>query len=393
MFKKVMVSVISASMIMSSMVAVAAPFGKSSSSRSSSASSSSRSSSFNRAPSAPTRSAPSSASRNYGGISQGNSVGMTRSDVSNRVRNGTNVAPRNESTVAGNNPSGSYNSGSNSNRGYSNNGYNNNNNNRYNNGYNNGYNNTPSRGHSTGALVGAAAAGAIGGYMLNGILHNRDGSVHNGAGYSNGVPIQNSNAGMADNGTANTNGSNYSNGAGYNTSPAMGAAPQKSSFWWSLLGFLLVVLVIAVLWKLFFGRKKTQNTDTGVNMFNNLVNNKSPETEIRDMKDQMFTNFQKNNKPSGLSYIQNNSTPMLFEAIRENIESGSESRVVTVRSLESRLEDITQDGSNYVASVSYKGTVIEKDAGQEAVETPINELWNYTYDGRNWKLAGIESLN
>lgn len=45
-------------------------------------------------------------------------------------------------------------------------------------------------GGSNGFGMGSLAMAAMGGYMLNGIMHNHDGSVYNGSGYSNGVPVQ-----------------------------------------------------------------------------------------------------------------------------------------------------------------------------------------------------------
>lgn len=388
MFKKIMVSVVSASIFMAGMPAVsAAPFGKSASSSRSSSSSVSRpssSGSFGSRSSAPTSS---SSSASYGGLSQGKSVGMTRSDVTSRVRSGTNVAPANETTVAGRNPGGSTapsytinNSGSGYNSGSS-----------YNNG---GYNNNaPARtGHSTGALVGAAAAGAIGGYMLNGMMHNRDGSVYNGAGYNNGMPIQGYNnapaQGYNNGGMAQPNVA-YDNGNG-------GYAPANNSsghsFWYSLFWFLLVVALLVFLWKMFFGSKKNSNNDEGVNMFGNHTESKSPEAELRDNKEQMFIDFQKNNKPSGLRYIQSNTTPMMYDAISQQVGEGSDSRTCTVNTLEARVEDITQEGSNYIATVSYRGVVVEQEPGQKAVSTNIAENWHFKYINDSWKLAGIEEL-
>lgn len=38
--------------------------------------------------------------------------------------------------------------------------------------------------------MGTIAMAAMGGYMLNGVMHDHSGSVYNGAGYTNGVPTQ-----------------------------------------------------------------------------------------------------------------------------------------------------------------------------------------------------------
>lgn len=389
MFKKIMVSVVSTAIFMSGMpIAEAGTFG----SRSSASSS--------RSTAAAPRATPSpSPARNInsGGISRGGAIGMTRSDVSNRVRNGTITAPANETTVAGKNPGGAYNynnrtAASNSGSYY---------------GGGSGYNNPapapqPSRGHSTGALIGAAAAGAIGGYMLNGLMHNRDGSVYNGPGYNNGVPIPGYNPNTVPQGyNDNSVPQSYNNGYA-NPAPVTYAPVQRSSgggsFIWSLLGLLLIASLIYFMWKTFFSKKTFNNgTNEGVGMFNSYssapVETKSPEAELRDMKENLFSNFQKNNKPSGLNYIQQNSEPMFFDAIRDMVMEGSDSRTITIRSLEAQLVDITQDGSRFIGSVVYKGTVVETEVGGEPVATNINEMWNFVYTNGGWKVAGIEPLN
>lgn len=415
MFKKFMVGVVSSAIIMSSLPLQAASLGqKSTASRSSSGSSMSRSappsrgSSFN----APTRQSgssfgtptrPTAPPSSAGGISQGSSVGMTRGDVSSRVRNGTNVAPANETTAAGRNPgavasrpntSGTNSGGYNNNGNYNNGGYNNNGN--YNNG---GYGQPQRQGYGTGAMLGAAAAGAVGGYLLNGIMHDKSGAPMNGYGYQNGVPVPN--AGVANSGAATTgatpndpfgagvpSSNSLSNNAGANNVTPMAVAPAKSSgmgFWGGLLMFLLVIIALVVLYRMFFGSKKSTG---GASMFNT----KSPEAELRDTKEQLFIDFQKNNRPSGLGYIQQNSDPMLFESIRDSVSSNSDSRSVTVKSLEAKLEDITKDGSRFIASVSYRGVLVEQEEGQDAVTTNMNELWNFVHNGTGWKLAGIEQL-
>jgi hypothetical protein len=368
MFKKIMVSVVSAAVLLSGMQVEAKPFG------SRSTATRSTSTSFSR-PSAPTStftrsapvSAPTTGTATTGGIARGSAVGMTRSDVGNRVTNGTNVAP------------GTVSSGST----YANSGT------RYG-GYAPSaptYAQPATQGHSTGALLGAAAAGAVGGYMLNGLMHNRDGSVYSGNGYNNGVPVQGYNNGAApvvmDNGNGN-----------YSAVP-MGAAPvvvhNGSSIWWSILGFLLVMLVLYFIWNLFFGSKK--NSNEGVGMFNSNKSMGEMQAELEDAKQQMFINFQKNNKPSGLNYIQSNSDAVFFEGVQEDIKDASDTRTITVRSLDAKLaEDIVKEGNQYIGSVVYRGVVIEQEAGQAPVSTNINEMWNFIYTPSGWKIAGIQPV-
>lgn len=150
-----------------------AKFGSSSSSssRSFSSSSSYRSSpSFSRP--APTYAAP--ISRPTGGFSSGGNVGMQRQAVTNTVRNPPPVyAPTygggalRQPTYADRRSPISQNTTI---------------------VHNNGNIGTPGVG-GNGFGMGSMAIAAMGGYMLNGILHDSHGAAYTGPGYSNGMPI------------------------------------------------------------------------------------------------------------------------------------------------------------------------------------------------------------
>jgi hypothetical protein len=77
--------------------------------------------------------------------------------------------------------------------------------------------------------MGSLAMAAMGGYMLNGIMHDRSGAVYNGPGYSNGAPIQ---------------------GGQYDSAPVQ-MQPQYvqtnsgSSFLWFFIGLPFILILIA----------------------------------------------------------------------------------------------------------------------------------------------------
>lgn len=417
--KKMMIAAMASVFLIGTLPVEAASFGKSSSTSSSGSRSSSfnsgssnRSSSFgstpSRSPSSNSSTNSSSSSANKGSISQGSSLGMSRSNVANNVKNGNYSAPANGTTVAGSNPN-----SNNTNRGssYGNNGnYNNGNynNGNYNNGgYNNGYNggyNQPNQGHSTGTVVGAAAAGALAGYALGN--HNNNGTtvvVPNGnGGYNNGGAGYN-------NGTAYSNGSN--NGAGnggyvdnngnYNTAP-VGVAPVQSSsggfgsFIWTLIKILVGLAILFFIVRLVMNLLNRRNATSGAG-FSPLggsapvFNTKTPEDEIRDMKEDFFVQFQDNNRPSGLDHIRQNSTPVFYNAVEDMVRDQSENRTVKVRQLEAELVDLTQEGSRYIASVRYHAVVAESTNGGMQ-DSEVKELWNFVYENNRWKLAGIDQL-
>lgn len=414
--KKVMVAMMSSALLIGTMPVEAATFGKSSSSstRSStfSSGSTSRSSSFSSPSSSRSTSTySSSTSTSRGGISQGSSIGMSRSNVANNVKNGTYSAPSNGTTVAGSNP-GYSNSGSYSNnRNYNNGSYNNRNynNGNYNNGgYNNGgYNNNypQQQGHSTGALVGAAAVAGVAGYALGSHNNNNHGTtvvVPNGGAPVGGAPVVAGNGGYVSGNGAPVIVDNNGN---YTTAPVAGApvvvAPQSSSFGsgvasfiWTLIKIIVGLAILYFIVRLimnFFSRRNTGSSIGSGFSSAPVFNTKTPEDEIRDMKENFFVQFQQNNRPSGLNHIRQNSTPVFYNAVEDMVREQSDTRSVKVRQLEAELVDLTQDGSRYIASVRYHAVVAEGDNGNMQ-DSEVKELWNFVYENNTWKLAGIDQL-
>lgn len=108
---------------------------------------------------------------------------------------------------------------------------------------------------------------------------------------------------------------------------------------------------------------------------------------IENEKESLFTNFQKNNRPSGLEYIKNNCVDYLFEAIKDDVIAASESAKIIIKHINAEVIDYTDENSVKIASIRYNG-VMSVDGEIEE----IYEVWHFKYDGWNWKLAGIEQV-
>ena len=119
---------------------------------------------------------------------------------------------------------------------------------------------------------------------------------------------------------------------------------------------------------------------------------KNPEEMLRDNADKMFMDFQKSNRPSQISHIQAQSTPMFFDAIQDSVMNSSESRTVKIKTLEHELRDLSQEGTQFIGSVRYKATIEEAEQGQ-VTRTNLDELWNYVYENGRWLLAGIDVIS
>lgn len=411
--KKIMVATLSSVFLMSTMSVQAATFGKSSSSSSNGRSSSFNSSntnrsssSFNSTPSRNTSTNSANTNSNRGSLSQGSSLGMSRSSLANNVKSGNYTAPTNGTTVAGNNPVGNNN---NNNNNYNNNRYanpSNNayNNNSYNNGNYNGNNQPQNKGYGTGTVVGAAAVGALAGYALG--SHNSTPTANNAnnANYSNSAVNGSPNNANNINGTSAVNGSPVamdSNG-NYNTAPLAMAPTANSGFSigsliWSLIKLIVGVVILYIIVKVIMNFLNTRNKSDSFSPISNtgtttpIYNNKTPEDEIRDMKEDFFIKFQDSNRPSGIDYIRQNSNTIFFNAIEDMVREQVESRIVKVRQLEAELVDITQDGSRYIASVKYHAVVSEGDKGNMQ-DTELKEMWNFVYENNRWVIAGIDQL-
>ena len=377
MFKRTLVSLLCVSLIATSIPSYA-KFG-SSSSRSYSSSSrsssfgSSRSSSYS-APSAPrqTYAAPSQSSR-PSSFGNGSNVGMQRSAVTNTVRPQTPagsppVPPRNNtySSVGGGGYNGN-NGGNTTNHNYGNNGG----------GFNGGNN-------GGGFGMGSLAMAAFGGYMLNGMLHNRDGSLHSGAGYYNGAPIPGGQyAPPADYVPQPTveQGGQYTQQAPVQYAPVV-PVDKGTSWFWIFVQIILVGLCIGLLvWivrRVFINK---DNSPVDLTMF------QKAETKLQNNKETFFINFQKSNKPSGIEYIKANTVDYLFESIQDDVLAGNDGARVVIKALEAEVIDIDDEGSKQVGSVHYQATIVTDGTSEE-----INEVWHYVYAGGVWKLAGIEQV-
>lgn len=141
----------------------------------------------------------------------------------------------------------------------------------------------------------------------------------------------------------------------------------------------------------FFSRRNTGSSIGSGFSSAPVFNTKTPEDEIRDMKENFFVQFQQNNRPSGLNHIRQNSTPVFYNAVEDMVREQSDTRSVKVRQLEAELVDLTQDGSRYIASVRYHAVVAEGDNGNMQ-DSEVKELWNFVYENNTWKLAGIDQL-
>lgn len=385
-FKKIMIATMASAFLMSTFPVNAATFGKSSSSKSSFSSSPTRSSttssSFSSSPKSNSTSSTTNSTTNSttssGGISQGGSVGMSRANVANDVKSGNYTAPANGTTVAGKNPGGTNTGGTNSVNNATGSNYNGN-------GYNGGV--APTQGYGTGAVVGAAAVGALAGYALsnngngngngNGYNNNNGNGYNNGNGNGNGY---NNNGGMVDNNGHNVN--SQSSGSGF------------GSFIWTLIkiivGLIVLFFIVRFVMSL-FNNRNTSNVFAPVSSAVPVSSGKTPEDEIRDQKENFFTQFQQNNRPSGIDHIRQNSTPVFYDAVEDMVRGQSETRTVKVRKLEAELVDLTQEGSRYIASVRYNAVVSEGESGNMQ-DTNLKEMWNFVYENNRWKIAGIDQL-
>lgn len=106
---------------------------------------------------------------------------------------------------------------------------------------------------------------------------------------------------------------------------------------------------------------------------------------LENNKSKYFIDFQKNNRPSGLGYIERHCVDYFFEAIHEDVKAANEVSVIIVKSINATVIDVSQEGTHKVGTIRYNA-VLSVDG---EVET-IDEFWHFVYDGWNWKLAGIE---
>lgn len=321
-----------------------AAFGRSSSSSRSSISS--RSAAPAAKPSVSQKSSPT--------VSGGQSIGMSRSQVTQSVRDGSYKKPAPSVNQASN---GGYNSYPQQNH------------------YNPPQVAQPPRpGFGVGALAGAAVLGGVAGYMMNQDSHGKTyytrpdnpGVMYDESGKVTG---SNNNGVIAPVMAGSSTGSNSSGGFGFGS-------------------FLFLVLLGGVAY--FIYRKMKQDDTNGVNYMqttNSSFSLGSTKDKILDMKDDFFVKFQENNRPSQISFIQENSDVLFFNEVKDIVNGADELRLVKVIRLESELVDLTKEGSTEIASVHYNA-----DIEEEGSVTNVNEVWHFKYLNNKWKLAGIEQV-
>lgn len=108
---------------------------------------------------------------------------------------------------------------------------------------------------------------------------------------------------------------------------------------------------------------------------------------LENDKEELFTNFQKNNRPSGFGYIQKHCEEYMFEAIKDDVLTASETSKLIIKSVSAEVIDYDDSNGTKVASVRYTAVIVVDGEAED-----IDEAWHFKYDGWNWKLAGIEQM-
>lgn len=359
MFKKFTAIVICSAVLIAN-PALSATFGKSSSSSTSSKPSSSTSS-YKSSPSnsgssytAPTSNSTTAQS---GSLSKGQAVGMTRTDVTQSVKDGSY---KQNNTVT---PTAPVNN-NNANQGSA---YPNSN-------YSNAGQVPQSSGYGMGTVLGAAAGGAMLGYMLH-----RD---NNGNSYYTNP--NNPNVAYDSNGHVL---SSFPSGIAPSSAPSGGLG----FFFW----LIILMLIGAVIYYFMRKNRLAPANNYASNAFSTtpvFASISSPRTQLEDEAEKMFINFQKNNRPSQLSAIEAQSESVFFAAIKDSVMSASDTKEVTIKSIEAEVVDVSPKGSRLVGSVRYRA-VIQEINGNTLTKTTLDEVWHYIHNNSLWLLAGIEPVS
>ena len=401
MFKNVICSLIVASLSFATPIAFSATFGKTEdkpSTTKSSTTTKSSSSAVSQAKSATTaKKTESTSSSSSGSLSKGQSVGMTRSAVTQSVRDGSykQSVPANNTTVAGAVKPKTVDSISKPTEAYRSESYSGTTNNGYNNGYNSGY----SRNYRNGNIGQAVAVGAIAGYVMHsdsygntyytkpnqpGIAYDINGNQLSSFPVGNYKPV----------GTVSESYTVSPTKSGvYPTTMAPMSANNSggNTFVWIFL-VLALMAIAGVIYYFTFVRKPEEVASTHIKKEENFMYVKNPEEQLRDDARELFVAFQKNNCPSQISLIEAQSDPLFFDAIKDSVLSASDYREIKVQSLESEVVDISKEGTKFIGSIRYRATIEEKD-GSKVSQTTLDEVWHYTYQGSKWLLSGIEPVN
>jgi hypothetical protein len=174
--------------------------------------------------------------------------------------------------------------------------------------------------------------------------------------------------------------------------------PQGSGFWSFVWNVFIVGLIGGVLWfayKLFTKKEKPTMIDVNNSMAH--VTNKlkktigTHKTELTDIMEDFFVDFQNSNRPSGLQFIKDNTTNLMFNAVKSSIMAEPESREVRIDSLTSELIEFVDEGSSTFGSVKFTAKMYETFNGAET-NVSCNEIWNFKYTDGKWLLAGIDKI-
>lgn len=115
---------------------------------------------------------------------------------------------------------------------------------------------------------------------------------------------------------------------------------------------------------------------------------------LRDGAPSIYRRLQLLNNQGDLRALKSISTPEMYEALREDIESReSPSRTEVLAIHQSEVRDVEREGGRLVASIWYKSELDEHE-GQGTIDA--EEVFHFVReDGHNkdWLLAGIEQLD
>lgn len=176
--------------------------------------------------------------------------------------------------------------------------------------------------------------------------------------------------------------------------------PVQEESWsvWSLIGSVLkglyasvviLILLVGTAWCLYTAFMWVRNKwDSSKTVSENITGlNVTPKDILEETKERLFSDFQLNNRPSGKHYIISNTTSLMYNSIRRELEKESEDKDVYIKRLEANLISVWQEGHYWIGSVEYSATIVE-DTKPEV----IHQIWNFEFINNKWKLAGIEVL-
>lgn len=184
-----------------------------------------------------------------------------------------------------------------------------------------------------------------------------------------------------------------------------------------LLGILAIVLVIALLRRLFAGKQPNRPEPAYADGHPGASSPTEPQAfegapsggqatsarnipagfDITSFERQAKVNFvrlQAANDAGNLVDIREFTSPEMFAEIKLDIDArGGKPQKTDVVMLNAEVLEVAEDNGRYVASVYFSGTLREEDGG---TPEPFSEVWHLTKptDGnRGWVLAGIQQIN